>query len=136
MECRFTLKEHALMIIALNSNTGGKAFLKAIVKWEELLNPTPAEQKRTGARAIPGGLAIVAGSENSVFTREMPLLALQTFSNAANSCTRWPTEFRKEVLALLSKLARYIKEEEAIVAYSKLPKKERNRLEKAKEKVT
>ena len=134
MECKFTLKEHALMVVALNSSTGGKAFLKAIVKWEELLEPTPEEQKKTGASAIPGGMSIRPGTEDTVITREMPLLALQTFSNAANSCTQWPTQFRKEVLALLSKLDKYIKEEGAIVAYNKLPKKERNRLEKAKEK--
>jgi len=125
MKCKFTLKECALIYVGLDNTGGGKVWLKSVIKWEGLLEPTPEEHELTGAVMTPEGLGIVPGTEDVIVERELPLKALRTFLQGVDGCVVYPGKFRHVVIALLAKLTEYVKDEAAIVAYSKLPKKER-----------
>jgi len=134
MKCTFTLKECALIYVGLDNTGGDKTWLKSVIKWEGLLEPTTEEHDLTGAVLTPEGLGIVPGTEDTPVERELPLKALRTFLQGVDGCTVYPGKFRHTVIPLLAKLAKYVEDEAAIVAYNKLPKEERDRLEKAKEK--
>lgn len=133
MKCTFTVVQIGLLLAALEQVVGNKRLLIKKVKWEEVLTPTAEEIKRTGVVVLEGGLSIAPENRLRQIKRDLPLEALQLLQKAVNDCQTWRGGFAKEVIALCNKIDQLVTDEKAIVAWDKLPKKERERIKKEKE---
>ncbi len=134
MKSSFTLLQIGLMIAALNKLEGNKRLLLKLIKLEDALTLTPEEQERTGTIMTDGNLLGPPGCGKLKVTRGLALEELVLIKSAVDTCRTWQGKFKREVIALSKKLDKLVTEEQAVVAWNKLPKKERKRLQEAEEK--